>query len=235
MTLDLLRFTTAGAVDDGKSTLIGRLLFDSKQVFEDQLEQVAAGERATRRRGALDLALLTDGLRAEREQGITIDVAYRYFAHRAERGASSSPTARAPAVHAQHGHRRLDGRSRGRAGRRPPRRDRAVKAPRVHQRAARDPADGRGDQQDGPRRALQAALRGARRRVRRLRRQASRAGRRRRHLVHPDLGARRRQRRRALGRDAVVRGTGAARACWRRSTSPTTTPSTDRRAFRCSG
>jgi bifunctional enzyme CysN/CysC len=80
MTLDLLRFTTAGSVDDGKSTLIGRLLYDSKQVFEDQLEHV---EQASERRGgegALDLALLTDGLRAEREQGITIDVAYRYFA-----------------------------------------------------------------------------------------------------------------------------------------------------------
>jgi sulfate adenylyltransferase large subunit len=80
MTLDLLRFTTAGSVDDGKSTLIGRLLYDTKQVFEDQLEHV---EQASERRGgegALDLALLTDGLRAEREQGITIDVAYRYFA-----------------------------------------------------------------------------------------------------------------------------------------------------------
>ena len=80
MTLDLLRFTTAGSVDDGKSTLIGRLLYDSKQVFEDQLEHV---EQASERRGgegSLDLALLTDGLRAEREQGITIDVAYRYFA-----------------------------------------------------------------------------------------------------------------------------------------------------------
>ena len=80
MTLDLLRFTTAGSVDDGKSTLIGRLLYDSKQVFEDQLAQVA---QASERRGGLgtfDLALLTDGLRAEREQGITIDVAYRYFA-----------------------------------------------------------------------------------------------------------------------------------------------------------
>jgi sulfate adenylyltransferase large subunit len=76
---DLLRFATAGSVDDGKSTLIGRLLHDSKGIFEDQL---AALERATRRRGGsgLDLALLTDGLRAEREQGITIDVAYRYFA-----------------------------------------------------------------------------------------------------------------------------------------------------------
>ena len=75
----LLRFATAGSVDDGKSTLVGRLLHDSKSVLSDQLEAV---EHASRRRGqeAPDLALLTDGLRAEREQGITIDVAYRYFA-----------------------------------------------------------------------------------------------------------------------------------------------------------
>jgi len=77
--MELLRFTTAGSVDDGKSTLIGRLLYDSKSIFEDQLEAV---EEASRNRGneELNLALLTDGLRAEREQGITIDVAYRYFA-----------------------------------------------------------------------------------------------------------------------------------------------------------
>ena len=75
---DLLRFATAGSVDDGKSTLIGRLLYDSKQVLVDQLEHV---EQASQRKGqVLDLSLLTDGLRAEREQGITIDVAYRYFA-----------------------------------------------------------------------------------------------------------------------------------------------------------
>jgi bifunctional enzyme CysN/CysC len=76
---DLLRFATAGSVDDGKSTLIGRLLFDSKTIFEDQLESV---EQVSRDRGNdyTDLALLTDGLRSEREQGITIDVAYRYFA-----------------------------------------------------------------------------------------------------------------------------------------------------------
>jgi bifunctional enzyme CysN/CysC len=80
VTLDLLRFTTAGSVDDGKSTLIGRLLYDSKQVFEDQLEHVAEASRRRGGEGVLDLALLTDGLRAEREQGITIDVAYRYFA-----------------------------------------------------------------------------------------------------------------------------------------------------------
>ena len=75
---ELLRFTTAGSVDDGKSTLIGRLLYDSKGVYEDQLASV---RKATRNQttGGLDLSLLTDGLRAEREQGITIDVAYRYF------------------------------------------------------------------------------------------------------------------------------------------------------------
>ncbi|MGH2834398.1 MAG: GTP-binding protein, partial [Solirubrobacteraceae bacterium] len=80
MTLDLLRFTTAGSVDDGKSTLIGRLLYDSKQVLEDQLEHVLQASERRGGEGAFDLALLTDGLRAEREQGITIDVAYRYFA-----------------------------------------------------------------------------------------------------------------------------------------------------------
>jgi sulfate adenylyltransferase subunit 1 len=76
--MDLLRFITAGSVDDGKSTLIGRLLYDSKNILVDQLEAL---ERSTRNRsdGSVDLALLTDGLRAEREQGITIDVAYRYF------------------------------------------------------------------------------------------------------------------------------------------------------------
>ena len=77
--MDLLRIATAGSVDDGKSTLIGRLLYDSKAIHEDQLRAI---ERASRQRGDpdVDLALLTDGLRAEREQGITIDVAYRYFA-----------------------------------------------------------------------------------------------------------------------------------------------------------
>ncbi|MDR1866271.1 MAG: GTP-binding protein [Bacteroidales bacterium] len=77
--MELLRFTTAGSVDDGKSTLIGRLLYDSKSIFEDQMEAV---ETASKRSGneEVNLALLTDGLRSEREQGITIDVAYRYFA-----------------------------------------------------------------------------------------------------------------------------------------------------------
>jgi len=77
--MELLRFTTAGSVDDGKSTLIGRLLYDSKSIFQDQLDAI---EKASinKGNGEADLALLTDGLRAEREQGITIDVAYRYFA-----------------------------------------------------------------------------------------------------------------------------------------------------------
>jgi len=77
--MDLLRFTTAGSVDDGKSTLIGRLLYDCKSIFEDQWDAI---EQSSKQRGDenVNLALLTDGLRAEREQGITIDVAYRYFA-----------------------------------------------------------------------------------------------------------------------------------------------------------
>src|SRR5690349_10022495 len=76
--MDILRFATAGSVDDGKSTLIGRLLYDTKTAFSDQIDAV---ERASRERGDehVNLALLTDGLRAEREQGITIDVAYKYF------------------------------------------------------------------------------------------------------------------------------------------------------------
>lgn len=77
--MELLRFATAGSVDDGKSTLIGRLLYDSKSIFEDQMEAIELTS-ASRGDGSVDLALLTDGLRAEREQGITIDVAHRYFA-----------------------------------------------------------------------------------------------------------------------------------------------------------
>ena len=76
--MELLRFTTVGSVDDGKSTLIGRLLYDSKTLFSDQIENI---EKVSQKRGEnLNLALLMDGLKSEREQGITIDVAYRYFA-----------------------------------------------------------------------------------------------------------------------------------------------------------
>ena len=77
--MELLRFTTAGSVDDGKSTLIGRLLYDSKAIFEDQMDILIETSKQRGEEG-VNLALLTDGLRAEREQGITIDVAYRYFA-----------------------------------------------------------------------------------------------------------------------------------------------------------
>lgn len=76
--MDLMRFTTAGSVDDGKSTLIGRLLYDSKSIFEDQMDAITRASKKSGE-GNVNLALLTDGLRAEREQGITIDVAYRYF------------------------------------------------------------------------------------------------------------------------------------------------------------
>jgi sulfate adenylyltransferase subunit 1 len=102
----LLRFLTCGSVDDGKSTLIGRLLYDTKTILADTLHAI---EKTSLKRGmeAVDLSLLTDGLQAEREQGITIDVAYRYFTtgtpqvhHRRRAGPR--------AIHAQHGHRRLD-------------------------------------------------------------------------------------------------------------------------------
>ena len=78
--MDLLRFITAGSVDDGKSTLIGRLLYDSKSILSDQLEALERQSK-NKEEGEIDLALLTDGLRAEREQGITIDVAYKYFSY----------------------------------------------------------------------------------------------------------------------------------------------------------
>lgn len=80
LNMELLRFTTAGSVDDGKSTLIGRLLYDSKAIFEDQMEAIEKASQKVNEDEEVNLALLTDGLRAEREQGITIDVAYRYFA-----------------------------------------------------------------------------------------------------------------------------------------------------------
>ena len=97
--MELLRLATAGSVDDGKSTLIGRLLYDSKAIFEDQLEAV---ERTSRDRGDtyVDLALWTDGLRAERKQGITIDVAYIALPPAPQVHVADTP---APAA-AQHGH-----------------------------------------------------------------------------------------------------------------------------------
>ena len=118
-TRSLLRFITCGSVDDGKSTLIGRLLYDSKLVFEDQLAALEADSKKVGTQGGdLDFALLVDGLAAEREQGITIDVAYRFFStERAQVHRRRHPGPRA--VHPQHGHRRLHRRPGGDPGRRP--------------------------------------------------------------------------------------------------------------------
>ena len=150
MQSELLRLVTAGSVDDGKSTLIGRLLFDTKQILADQLAHI---EETSLRRGDgyVNLALLTDGLRAEREQGITIDVAYRSFVTPqaplpARRRARSRP------VHPQHGHRRLDRRRRGDPARRAQGHHRADAAALLHRRDARDPARRHRGQQDGSRR-----------------------------------------------------------------------------------
>ena len=139
MTLDLLRFTTAGSVDDGKSTLIGRLLYDSKQVFEDQLEHVDAGERAARRRGRARSGA-ADRRAARRARAGDHDRRRLPLFRDAEAALHHRRLPRAPAVHAQHGHGRLDRRRRGDPARRAQRGAGAVKAPRVHQRAARDPA-----------------------------------------------------------------------------------------------
>ena len=161
-TMDLLRFATIGSVDDGKSTLIGRLLFDTRQLFDDQLDAInAASER--RGLGEVDLSFVTDGLRAEREQGITIDVAYRYAAtpHR------KFVIADCPG-HVQYTRNMATGASTadlalvlvdatvGPA--------RAVPAPHLHRRAARrGPARGL-RQQDGPGRLGQVGLPAHRRR-----------------------------------------------------------------------
>ena len=196
--MDLLRFATAGSVDDGKSTLIGRLLLDSKSIFEDQLEAV---ESTSQSKGYdyTDLALLTDGLRSEREQGITIDVAYRYFAtpgpqvhHRRHPGPHP--------VHPQHGDRRLDRRPGPRPRRRPPGPDRAVAPPRGAALAAAGPAPRARDQQDGPRRLVAGDLREDPQGVHDLRDQAQHP----RPRGHPDLGAPGRQRRQPVREHPVV-------------------------------
>ena len=101
---ELVRFLTCGSVDDGKSTLIGRLLYDTQTIYDDQLAAVRKdSERRGRAGGDLDLSLLTDGLRAEREQGITIDVAYRYFST-ARRKFIIADTPGHEQYHAEHGH-----------------------------------------------------------------------------------------------------------------------------------
>ena len=168
---ELLRLVTAGSVDDGKSTLIGRLLYDTKQILVDQLEHI---EDASRRRGHdyVDLALLTDGLRAEREQGITIDVAYRSFVTPRRR----FQLADAPG-HVQYTRNMVTGRIDRRRRRDPRRRaqgrDRADTPALVHHRDARAAARRLRGQQDGPRRLLGGAVRRDRARARRARARSS--------------------------------------------------------------
>ena len=151
---------TAGSVDDGKSTLIGRLLHDTRSILDDQLDavQVTSQERGD---GRLDLALLTDGLRAEREQGITIDVAYRFFTTPRR----SFILADTPG-HVRYTRNMVTGASTADVAivldRRPPRRRRAVQAPRVHRLAAGRAAHRRVRQQDGPDRLGPRRVRGDR-------------------------------------------------------------------------
>jgi sulfate adenylyltransferase subunit 1 (EFTu-like GTPase family) len=190
----LLRLATAGSVDDGKSTLIGRLLYDSKAIFEDQLERSSGLARA-RGDDYVDLALLTDGLRAEREQGITIDVAYRYFATPRRKFIIADTPG-----HVQYTRNMVTGASTAdlaivlvdaRKGVLEQTRRHAfiaslLRHPHLVVR-----------QQDGPRRLDEERF-DASRRVPRFARQARRP----RPHVHPDLGAARRQRRRPLGEHA---------------------------------
>ena len=237
MTLDLLRFTTAGSVDDGKSTLIGRLLYDTKQVFEDQLEHVAQASERRGGEGALDLALLTDGLRAEREQGITIDVAYRYFATARRRFIIADCPG-----HQQYTRNMVTGASTA---------DLAVVLLDAR----------RGVLEQSKRHAFISALLGIPEMVVAVNKMdlvdhsqerftelveefegfapscaKAAAGRAQpRHHLHPDLGAQRRQRRRALA--SGWPGTTGRRcsSCSSRWRSPTTTPTTSPRGFPCSG
>ena len=181
--MDLLRFATAGSVDDGKSTLIGRLLLDSKSIFEDQLEAVEASS-VSKGYDYTDLALLTDGLRSEREQGITIDVAYRYFATPSRKFIIADTPG-----HIQYTRNMVTGAStadlglvlvdarQGLTEQSPP--------PRRAALAAAGPAPRAGRQQDGPRRLVRRGLREDPQRVHDLRHQAQHP----RPRGHPDLGA----------------------------------------------
>lgn len=148
---ELLRFATAGSVDDGKSTLIGRLLYDTKSILQDQLEQITGASHRRHGDGTLDLSLLTDGLRAEREQRITIDVAYRYFATPRRRFIIADTPG-----HEQYTRNMVTGASTADLAivlnRRPQRRLGAVAAPCLSCHFAASAAPGRCNQQDGPRR-----------------------------------------------------------------------------------
>ena len=203
---ELLRLATAGSVDDGKSTLIGRLLYDAKGIFEDQLEAI---RRTSEQRGnaETDLALLTDGLRAEREQGITIDVAYRYFATPKRKFIIADTPG-----HTEYTRNMVTGRLERPPGpdpdRRPQGRDRADPAPRLPLLHAGHPPHGGLRQQDGPGRLGPGRVRAHQGRLHGVRRPAQRA----RHHLHPDLGPQGRQRGAPLGEPVVVR---RARRCCR--------------------
>ena len=215
---ELLRFLTAGSVDDGKSTLIGRLLYDTQLIYEDQLAAVKRdSERKGTTGGAIDLSLLMDGLKAEREQGITIDVAYRYFSTSRRKfiiadcpgheqytrnmatGASNCDLA-IILIDARHGVQRQTRRH-----------SFIVSLLGIRHVVV-------ADQQDGPRRVVGVALRRDPARVHGVRHAAGHA----RPALHPDVGAARRQPRRAQRR--TCRGTRARRCCgcWRPCTSPRT-------------
>ena len=204
--MDLLRFAAVGSVDDGKSTLIGRLLFDTRQLFDDQMEAVTA---ASQRRGVgeVDLSFVTDGLRAEREQGITIDVAYRYAATPRRKFVIADCPG-----HVQYTRNMATGASTadlalvvvdataGPAG--------ADPAPRLHRRPARRGPVHRLRQQDGPGRLGRGRLRAGRpRRWATLARRLGVTS----ATRHPGLGPPRRQRGRALRRRALVHGPDGAR------------------------
>ena len=222
----VLRFLTAGSVDDGKSTLIGRLLYDTRSILADQL---AAIERTSRRRGGpLDLSLLTDGLIAEREQGITIDVAYRYFATAASQ-VHHRRRAGPRAVHAQHGDGRVDGAARDPAGRCTPRHRRADAPARDARAPGRRSAPRRRGQQDGPGRLARGRVRCDRRGLsaRLPRDTASMAC-----AFDPDVGARRRHGRRPRRASRLVRRPHAAAGAGNRG-GATAAQASKVSAFRC--
>ena len=204
--MELLRLATAGSVDDGKSTLIGRLLYDAKGIFEDQLESI---RRTSEQRGnpETDLALLTDGLRAEREQGITIDVAYRYFATPKRKFIIADTPG-----HTEYTRNMVTGASTAHVSLDPDRRpqggDRADPPPRLPLLDAGRPPHGRLREQDGPDRLGPRPVRADPVGLHGVRGPAERP----RHRVHPHLGAERRQRRAALRGHVVVPGAAAADA-----------------------
>ena len=142
----LLRFITCGSVDDGKSTLIGRLLYDSKMIFEDQLAALEADSKRVGTQGQeIDFALLVDGLAAEREQGITIDVAYRFFATEKRKFIVADTPG-----HEQHGDRRVDRRPRRDPDRRAQGGADANPAAQLPRPSDRHPQHRARGQQDGP-------------------------------------------------------------------------------------